>query len=473
MRSFPLSAAYTDLYELTMGQVYFREGKQDTAVVFDYFFRKVPGGGGYVLFAGLEDLLETLSALRFTDEDIAFLRDQGFHASYIDFLRGWEFKGMILSAREGEIVFPGCPILRVEGGLFEAQLIETLLLNILNFESLIATKASRIKYVAGDRVVSDFGLRRSHGPGGILATRAAFVGGATSTSNVYAAEKYHLPVTGTMAHSFVESHDSELEAFRAFAEVRPVDAVFLVDTYDTLDSGVPNAIRVAKEMEKNERRAGGVRLDSGDLAYLSRRVREMLDEAGLGYMKIIVSNQLDEYVIKSLLDQGAPIDVFGVGTRLVTGVPDAALDGVYKLSMSDGRPRIKLSENLAKLTLPGIKQVKRMFDPNGLFYGADVIALDGEFPGNEPVPVMYHPMEPGKSLPIGELRQEPLLRMVMKDGKRLGPAPAVAEIAAYASSRLGLLPAEYRRFENPHLYKVGLSKALLRMRDTVRAEHSK
>lgn len=468
MRSFPFSAAYTDLYELTMGEVYFLEGKQDSAVVFDYFFRKLPAGGGYVLFAGLEDLLETLAGLRFTDEDIAFLREQKFHPDYLDFLRRWEFRAAIHSVSEGEIVFPGCPILRVEGGLFEVQLVETILLNILNFESLIATKASRIKYAAGDRVVSDFGLRRSHGPGGILATRAAFIGGAASTSNVYAAEKYQLPVTGTMAHSFIESYDTELAAFRAFAEVRPDDVVFLVDTYDTLKSGIPNAILIAREMEKRGGRAGGVRLDSGDLAYLARRARGMLDEAGLAYMKIIASNQLDEYVIKSLLDQGAPIDVFGVGTRLVTGVPDAALDGVYKLSVSDGRPRIKLSENLAKITLPGSKQVKRMFDPNGLFYGADVITLDGE----GEIQTMFHPVEPGKSLAIGGMRQEPLLRLVMKDGRRVSPSLRVAEIAGYASSRLSLLPAEYRRFENPHLYKVGLSSTLLRMRDEVREQHS-
>jgi len=460
MRSFPVSAVYTDLYELTMGEVYFLQGKTDTPVCFDYFFRKLPGGSGYVLFAGLDDLLETLEELRFTEEDIAFLRELKFHVAYIEFLRQFRFRGRVHSVREGEIVFPGCPILRVEGGLFETQLVETLLLNLLNFESLIATKASRIKYVAGDRAFSDFGLRRSHGPGGIFATRAAFIGGAQSTSNVYAAEKYGLPVAGTMAHSFVESYDSELAAFRAFAAVRPDDAAFLVDTYDTLRSGVPNAILVAKEMEKSGHRAGGVRLDSGDLAYLARRTRSMLDEAGLSYMKIIVSNQLDEHVIKSLLDQGAPIDVFGVGTRLVTGHPDASLDGVFKLSMSDGRPRIKLSENLAKQTLPGIKQVRRTFDANGLFFGADVITLRDE----ETVPVMYHPVEPGKSLPIGHLRQEPLLRMFMNDGRRVSPAAPVSDIGAYARERLSLLPSEYRRFENPHLYKVGLSEALLNLR---------
>ncbi|HVS96872.1 MAG TPA: nicotinate phosphoribosyltransferase [Puia sp.] len=467
MRSFPVSATYADLYELTMGEVYFFERKTDIPVCFDYFFRKLPGGSGYVLFAGLEDLLETLEALRFTGEDLDFLRELKFPASYIEFLARFRFRGKIHAVCEGEIVFPGCPILRVEGGLFETQLVETLLLNILNFESLVATKASRIKYVAGDRAVSDFGLRRSHGPGGILATRATFIGGVESTSNVYAAEKYGLPVSGTMAHSFIESYDSELQAFRAFAGVRPDDAIFLVDTYDTLYSGVPNAILVAREMEKKGLRAAGVRLDSGDLAYLARRCRDMLDEAGLGYMKIVVSNQLDEHVIKSLLDQGAPIDVFGVGTRLVTGHPDGALDGVYKLSMSDGKPKIKLSENLSKLTLPGIKQVRRVFDANGLFFGADVIALESE----AGVPVMVHPVEPGKSLSIGHLRQEPLLRVVMEDGRRVSPAAMVGDIAAYARKRLSLLPAEYRRFENPHLYKVGLSGELLRLRDEVRQRH--
>jgi nicotinate phosphoribosyltransferase len=464
MLSFPISGNYTDLYELTMGEVYFLENSMDTPACFDYFYRTIPSGGGYVVFAGLQDLLQALESLTFTPEDLAFLSKQGFRPAFIEYLRQFRFKGTVYSVREGEVIFPHCPVLRVEGTLFEAQLVETLLLNLLNFESLIATKASRIRYVAGDRVLSDFGFRRAHGPGGLLAARAAFIGGFQSTSNVIAGELFQIPVAGTMAHSFIESHATELEAFRVFAGARPESCVFLVDTYDTLKSGIPNAIIVAKEMEEKGHRAAGIRLDSGDLAYLSKQARRMLDAAGLSYMKIAASNQLDEYVVRSLLDQRAPIDIFGVGTRLVTGQPDAALDGVYKLSMAGGRPTMKLSENLAKLTLPGVKQVRRMLDNDGLFFGADVIALQQE----SDIPLMHHPFEPGKSLPVGHQRQEPLLGMVMEQGRLLHPAPSISDIAAYCRVRLALLPEEYKRFDNPHQYKVGISGPLLELRDGLR-----
>ncbi|MDP4256347.1 MAG: nicotinate phosphoribosyltransferase, partial [Bacteroidota bacterium] len=414
-----------------------------------------------------DDLLDVLTDLRFTAEDIRFLKELKFDDRYLAFLESFRFHGTVYSAKEGEVVFPGCPILRVEGTLLETQLVETLLLNLLNFESLIATKASRIRYVAGDRVLSEFGLRRAHGPGGVLAARAAFIGGFNSTSDVYAAQRYDITAAGTMAHSFVESYDSELEAFRAFARVQPDSCIFLLDTYDTLKSGIPNAIAVAKEMEVRGQRAAGVRLDSGDLAYLARQARRMLDDAGLSYMKIVVSNQLDEHVIKSLLGQGAPIDVFGVGTHLVTGQPDAALDGVYKLSMSGGEPRLKLSDSLQKVTLPGIKQVLRTIDDKGLFPGADVVTLTGEAKPD----MMYHPFEADRSLFIGHFRQEPLLHKVMENGKRLMPASLLKDIAAYCAGRLALLPAEYRRFENPHTYKVGLSKGLLELREKLRKQH--
>jgi nicotinate phosphoribosyltransferase len=326
-----------------------------------------------------------------------------------------------------------------------------------------------MRYVAGDRILSDFGLRRSQGPGGILATRASIVGGFNSTSNVYGAQLYGLEASGTMAHSFIESYDSELEAFRAFARCRPDNCTFLVDTYDTLLSGVPNAITVAKEMETAGKQAAGIRLDSGDLAWLSKKTRALLDEAGLSYMKIVVSNQLDEWVIKSLLDQQAPVDVFGVGTRLVTGHPDAALDGVYKLSMIDDKPCLKLSENIEKVTLPGMKQVFRAIEPNGQFVGADAIILSEE---NAPG-IMYHPYETGKSLAIEQYKRQPLLQKVMEHGKRTMPAPTLHDIAAYAQQRLHLLPIEYKRFDNPHIYKVGVSKKLLALRDQLRNAHKK
>lgn len=468
--SFSVSGSYTDLYEITMGEVAFLQKRQDLPVVFDYFFRTVPSRGGYAVFAGLQDVLEALAALRFTPGDIAFLRDRHFDAGYLDFLQRFMFRGRVYAVREGEVIFPHCPVLRVEGTLFETQLVETLILNLLNFESLIATKASRIRYAAGDRILSDFGFRRAHGPGGILAARAAVIGGFQSTSNVYAAELYELEASGTMAHAFIESYGSELEAFRAFSLVRPRGCVFLVDTYDTLKSGVPNVITVAKEMEQRGHRALGIRLDSGDLAYLASEARRMLDEAGLSYMKIAVSNQLDEYVIRSLLDQQAPIDIFGVGTKLVTGHPDAAFDGVYKLALVGSRPAMKLSETPSKLTLPGVKQVRRVFGQDGRFFGADVILLEGQ--GGAPVPVMYHPFEPGKSLEIGHLRQEPLMQLVMEEGEPLHPPSSLADLAAWCASRLRLLPAEYKRFENPHQYKVGLSKRLLQLRDETRERYS-
>ena len=461
MLSFTISGSYTDLYQLTIGEVNFLEKRHEVPVAFDYFFRRIPAKGGYVVFAGLADLLEVLETLHFTKEDIAYLRSLKFNAGFIDYLERFRFKGTIWSVKEGEIVFPYCPIIRVEGNWFEAQLVETLLLNLLNFESLIATKASRMRYVAGNRILSDFGLRRAQGTGSVLASKAAAIGGFNSTSNVYAAHLYNLTAAGTMAHAFVTGYDSELEAFRAFARSRPEGCVFLVDTYNTLKSGIPNAITVAKEMEQQGHQLAGVRLDSGDLAYLSRKSRAMLDEAGLPYVKIVASNQLDEHVIKSLLEQGAPIDVFGVGTSLVTGAPDAALDGVFKLSMADGKPRMKISESLQKATLPGLKQVNRILDEHEHFFGADAIVLDGE---TDP-PVIYHPFEPGKSLPVADLRQEPLLQKVMENGKKLFASSSITESAAYCKERLSLLPAEYKRFENPHVYKTSISKKLMALRD--------
>jgi nicotinate phosphoribosyltransferase len=337
-----ITATYTDQYEIAMGQGYFLAGRQAEYAVFDYFFRKNPFGGGYTVFAGLPDLLAVLENLRFDREDLDFLRAQEFHLDYLAYLKDFRFRGTLYAPPEGDLAFPTRPVLRVEGLLIETQIIETLLLNILNFQSLIATKASRIRHVAKDGVLIDFGLRRAQGLGGYHASRAAVVGGFDATSNARAARDFNLQPSGTMAHSYVQSHESELAAFRSFAAARPNDCVLLVDTYDTLQSGVPNAITVAREMEKKGQRLKAIRLDSGDLAYLAKRSRAMLDAAGLQEVKIAASNQLDEYVIRSLMSQGAPIDVFGVGTSLVIGRPDAALDGVYKMAAVDGRPVIKL-----------------------------------------------------------------------------------------------------------------------------------
>ncbi|MCF8080314.1 MAG: nicotinate phosphoribosyltransferase [Desulfobacterales bacterium] len=464
---FDFSATYTDQYELTMGQAYFLAGRKDESAVFDYFFRKNPFNGGYTIFAGLPDLLAVLENFRFDREDLDFLKAQSFHPDYLTYLEHFRFSGTIYAPLEGDLVFPTRPVLRVEGNLIETQLIETVLLNILNFQSLIATKASRMRYVAKDGVLIDFGLRRAQGLGGYYASRAAVIGGFDATSNARAARDYNLKPSGTMAHSYVQSHESEIEAFRSFAAARPDDCVLLVDTYNTLKSGMPNAITVAKEMEKKGRRLKGIRLDSGDLAYLAKKSRTMLDEAGLHYVKIAASNQLDEYVIRSLTSQGAPIGVFGVGTSLVTGQPDAALDGVYKLAQAGGRPVIKLSENVSKITLPDKKQVWRAINGEGLFLGADAVGLEEE----KHIAVMHHPFVPHQSFAIEPHETEPLLHPLMAEGKIVHDPPSLAQTVQYCRERLERLPAEYKRFENPHIYKVGISGRLKELRDRLISEH--
>lgn len=470
MYTYSVTGSYTDLYELVMAQAYFLEKRHSTPAVFDYFFRKLPYDGGYVIFAGLHELMEILENWTFSDTDIEFLEEQlHLHPAFLDYLRQFHFTGDLYACREGEVVFPYEPVVRVEAPILEAQILETLLLNILNFQSLIATKAARIRYVSGEKSLSEFGFRRAQGLAGLMTARAAVIGGFQSTSNVYAGERYGIPVVGTMAHAFVQSYASELEAFRAFARHHPQGCIFLVDTYDTLHSGIPNAITVAKEMEQEGKRALGIRLDSGDLAYLSRRARALLDEAGLSYMKIAVSNQLDEYLIRSLHEQGAPIDIFGVGTKLAIGHPDAVLDGVYKLCEIHETPTIKLSESLTKMNLPGKKQVFRILHADGSFLGADVIA--GITENEQELMVMYHPFEPGKFKKIKGYPREPLLLPMMKHGKRISPAPSLNEIAAYARQRLQQLPPEYKRFEFPHVYKVGLSEKLLHLRDQLRSQY--
>ncbi len=459
------SPLYTDMYQLTMGQAYFMHDRYAQPACFDYFFRKLPFRGGYVVFAGLGELLEALSELRFSDNDLDFLHKRGFQSDYIEFLKGFRFKGRIHGMQEGELVFPTEPILRVEGGLLETQLVETLLLNFLNFQSLVATKASRIRHSAGDRLLSDFGLRRAQGLGGLQGARAAIIGGFDNTSNVLAAKLYHSEPAGTMAHSFIESCDQELEAFEEYARAFPDNCVLLVDTYNTLKSGVPNAIKVARAMEKEGKRLVGIRLDSGDLAYLSKKSREMLDREGMEYVKIIVSNQLDEHVIKSLLDQGAPIDIFGGGTSMIIGKPDGAIDGVYKLAWSKGEARLKISENVQKTTLPGIKRVLRFKDQEGCFY-ADCIALEGEVPAR-----MVHPVHKEKSLDLSGMSCEELFVSHFADGKTEGQLSSLQEIKDRVAARMSLLPDEHKRFDFPHIYKVGISEKIQQLRDEIVKTH--
>ena len=457
------TGTYTDKYQLNMSQVYFLKGQKTNKAIFDYFFRKLPFNGGYAIFAGLEDLLNTLESLRFDKRDLEFLKESGYHPDFISYLKKFKFNGNIYSSTEGDLVFPLCPVLQIEADIIEAQIIETILLNILNFQTLIATKASRMFQAAEGRLLIDFGLRRAQGAGGYSASRAAYIGGFNATSNVRAARDYGIPASGTMAHSFIESYDDELSAFSDFAEVQPSDCILLVDTYDTLKSGLPNAIKVAKKIEEKGFRLKGIRLDSGDLAYLAKESRKLLDQAGLGYVKIAVSNQLDEYIIKSLLEQGAPIDIFGVGTNLVTGFPDAALDGVYKLAYANGKPRIKLSENIGKITLPDRKQVFRITDDEGNFIGADAVTLESE----TDVEIMHHPLYPLKWLSIGNHIKEPLLHKVMENGARLHNRKTLMQIAHYNRDRMTKLPEEYKRFDNPHIYKVGISKILQTERDSL------
>jgi len=459
------SGLYIDHYELTMAQGYFLGGRKDTPAVFDYYFRKIPFEGGFVIFAGLEELLATLQEFRFGEAACNYLAGLGFDRDFVSYLGSFRFSGDVHSVEEGEVVFPEEPCVRVEGNIIETQLVETLLLNVLNFNSLIATKAARMRLAAGESLLVDFGLRRAQGLGGIQASRAAVLGGFDQTSNVYGAFYYGLESSGTMAHSWIQSFSDELTAFRTYAEMFPDRCILLVDTYNTLKSGIPNAVRVGLEMERQGRRLMGIRLDSGDLAYLSKESRRMLDEAGLKDVQIVVSNQLDEYVIKSLKEQGAPVDVFGVGTALATGKGAGALDGVYKISMVDGMPTLKVSDHVKKSNLPGRKSIFRFRNESGDFV-ADGIALEDE----PEFDFICHPFEAGKQLDISGYRKEKLNKKVMDHGKLLQGRSEVAHIARRVRSGLEDLPVEHRRFMNPHIYKVGISGKLLELRERLRDE---
>lgn len=460
-------ATYTDYYELTMAQGYFLSGMHKHRASFDYFFRKIPFDGGYVVFAGLQELINTIQHLTFSQSETDYLRTEKFSDEFISYLENFSFRGNIYSIKEGEIIFPGEPILRVEGNLLETQLIETILLNILNFQSLIATKASRIKVAAGEQsVVLDFGLRRSQGLGGIHATRAAMIGGFDGTSNVYSAIRFGIPASGTMAHSWVQSFDDELNAFRTYARYYPDDTILLVDTYDTLQSGVPNAILVAKELREKGYNLKAIRLDSGDLAYFSRKARNMLDQAGFQDVKIAASNQLDERVITSLRTQDAPIDIYGVGTKLVTGHPSPALDGVYKLSSFNGEPKLKISENIEKITLPGKKKIFRYLNEDGTFYG-DAILLQNE----KVIERMHNPTFPAQKSDLTRRRHEEIIHPVVENGSILSPELSIDAISAYRKERLDKLQREFKRLEFPHIYKVGISSSVMELRDVLMKVH--
>lgn len=464
MRYSPL---ITDLYELTMLAGYCKEGMAAKQAAFDLYFRTNPFEGGYAVFAGLEPALDALAELRFAEDELAYLAGLGlFDADFIAFLRGFRFRGTVVAPPEGTVVFANEPLCTVTGTLAETQLVETLLLNIINFQTLVATKAARVCHAAAGAEVIEFGLRRAQGPdGGLSAARAACVGGATGTSNVLAGMRFDLPVRGTHAHSWVQAFPDELTAFQAYADAFPDSTVLLVDTYDTLKSGVPNAIIVALRLRQRGHELRGIRLDSGDLAYLSREARRMLDEAGFPKVRILASNELDEQVIDSIRDEGGRVDIYGVGTRLATasGPGGVALGGVYKLVAIDGEPKMKVTSDIAKATLPGVKRVLRVVNGDGVFV-QDVVCLAEE---HTPAPgdTVFDPTNPLRHTDLREGTEPVDLRaVVMAGGRRTRPAESLAAMAARCREQLALLPAGTRRFVNPHRYKVSISERLRDLR---------
>jgi len=452
-----------------MAQGFWKKGMNSRAV-FEMFFRRQPYEGGFSVFAGLGTLLEKLQSLAFTRDDIRYLKSLGiFEDPFLDYLKGFRFSGSLWAMSEGTVVFPNEPLVRVDGGLIECQIIEGMLLNTINFQSLVATKTARVWLASDKGSVMEFGLRRAQGPDGALsASRAAYIGGAIGSSNVLAGKKYGIPVLGTMAHSWVMAWSSEEEAFRAYAELYPDRTTFLIDTYDTLKSGIVSAIKVGKTLAVNGKNFG-VRLDSGDIHYLSMEVRKKLDEAGLNKATISVSNDLDESIIQTLTDARAPIDVWGVGTQMVTGGNQAAFTGVYKLAASDDSngklaARIKFSDNPEKTTNPGVKQVWRVSDINGM-YVADVLALEES---GEPDILekgqtysFWHPSADYRRFSHTlEGNAEPLLIERLRDGKLKGEESSLNEIRERVRQGLESLDKSYQRILNPHIYKVSITERL-------------
>lgn len=457
----------TDLYQLTMGYGFYRQNKHEEEVVFDLFFRK-NALITYSLFAGLEQAMEYLLNWRFDEEDIAYLRSLNlFDEGFLEYLSNMKFTGDVYAVREGEPVFPGEPILTVKAPLIQAQFAETALLNIINHQTLIATKSSKIcRATAGRGMVMEFGLRRAQGPdAGINGARAAIIGGCSSTSNVIAGQKFNVPVAGTMAHSWVMDYPTEYDAFKAYADAYPDNCMLLVDTYDTLRSGVPNAIKVFKELKAAGHTPKGIRLDSGDLAYLSKKARQMMDEAGFPEAKICVSGDLDERSINSLIQQGAKIDSWGVGTKLITSEDLPALGGVYKLSAvieKDGTmtPKIKLSDNTAKITNPSFKKLYRLYDrENGMAIADLITTRDEEVDDTNPLTI-FHPVETWKTHEVENFCAEELQHTIVKNGKLVYTFPTLMEIQAFSKAEMAKFWEEYLRLDMPQLYKVDLSNKL-------------
>ncbi|MBE5742417.1 MAG: nicotinate phosphoribosyltransferase [Clostridiales bacterium] len=462
----------TDFYELTMMYGYFKEGKTDEVAVFDVFFRQNELIT-YSLFAGLEQAVDYVLNLQFGESEIEYLRSlNAFDEDFLNYLSNLKFSGDIYAVPEGTMVFPGEPILTVKAPVIEAQLIETALLNILNHQTLIASKAAKIVRSAKGDTVMEFGLRRAQGPdAGIYGTRASIIGGCNSTSNVLAGQNFGVKVAGTHAHSWVMNFPTEYDAFKAYAKVYPDSVTLLVDTYDTLKSGVPNAIKVFDEMVKEGKKPVGIRIDSGDLAYLTKRARKMLDDAGYDYVKICASGDLDERLVQSLKQQGAKIDVWGIGTKLITSADMPSLGGVYKLAgiVENGKviPKIKVSNNTVKITNPGFKTFYRIYDKATGKAQADLIALkDEKFDFTSPI-TLYHPIERWKSMTFDNYEVRELPICIIKDGRLVANLPPVNEIADYAKGEMDSFWDEYKRLDQPEIYKVDLSDGLYELKTTM------
>lgn len=461
-----------DFYELTMANGYFSSGMKDKIVYFDVFYRKNPDNGGYAIAAGLEQIVNYINELHFEDEDIEYLRSKGiFNEEFLEYLRDFSFTGDIWAVPEGTVVFPGEPLMIVRSNAIEAQFIETFVLLQINHQSLIATKAARLARAAEGRAISEFGSRRAHGSdAAILGARAAYIGGCTGTACAISDELFGVPATGTMAHSWVQMFDDEYTAFKTYCEVYPNNATLLVDTYNVLKSGVPNAIKAFNEvLTPRGVTKCGVRLDSGDISYLSKKIRKMLDEAGWTECKIIASNSLDEYIIKDLSRQGACIDAYGVGERLITSKSSPVFGGVYKLcAVEDEKgnitPKIKISENVEKITTPHFKKVYRLRGKDTGKAEADLLCLYDETVDENGIE-LFDPIHTWKRKTLNDYTAEELLKPIFKNGKQVYELPTVEQIKARCKAELEGMWDEVLRFENPHNYYVDLSQKLWDLKD--------
>ncbi len=469
----------TDFYELTMANGYFKNGFKDVIGYFDMFYRTIPDNGGFVIMCGVEQVVDYLNKLKFTDEDIAYLRTRGFCEEFLDYLKNFKFSCDVWAIPEGTPVFPYEPIIKVRGPMIQAQFLETMILLTVNHQSLIATKANRVVRAADGRAVMEFGSRRAQSAqGAILGARAAYIGGCIGTACTLDGRDFGIPALGTMAHSWVQLFDSEYEAFKAYAEEYPDSCTLLVDTYNVLKSGIPNAIKVFNEvLVPNGHRPAGIRIDSGDITYLSKKARQMLDEAGFPDCKICASNSLDEYIIRDMLLQGAKVDSFGVGERLITSSSHPVLDGVYKLvaiEEPDGTitPKIKISENVAKITTPCNKEVYRFYDKETGKAEADVLTIAGEVIDDNKPYLLFDPNYTWKQKTIENYIAKPLLVKIFENGKCLYEPKTATETQQYCKEQLATLWDECIRFEHPHQYWVDLSKALYEEKYRLLKEHS-